>query len=65
MKSYPSFEDIFIRGSSNGRTPGFGPGYLGSNPSPRASLLKHLYLQVFLFIKSSLALFKVKRFIFL
>ena len=23
-------------GSSNGRTPGFGPGYLGSNPSPAA-----------------------------
>ncbi len=26
-----------IRGSSNGRTPGFGPGYWGSNPYPRAS----------------------------
>ncbi len=26
-----------IRGSSNGRTPGFGPGYRGSNPCPRAS----------------------------
>ena len=25
-----------IRGSSNGRTPGFGPGYRGSNPCPRA-----------------------------
>ena len=24
-----------IRGSSNGRTPGFGPGYRGSNPCPR------------------------------
>ncbi len=24
-------------GSSNGRTPGFGPGYLGSSPSPAAS----------------------------
>lgn len=29
-------EGIF-RGSSNGRTPGFGPGYLGSNPGPRAT----------------------------
>ena len=27
-----------IRGSSNGRTPGFGPGYRGSNPCPRAKL---------------------------
>ena len=26
-----------FRGSSNGRTPGFGPGYLGSNPGPRAT----------------------------
>ena len=26
-----------FRGSSNGRTPGFGPGYLGSNPGPRAN----------------------------
>lgn len=25
-----------IAGSSNGRTPGFGPGYLGSSPSPAA-----------------------------
>ncbi len=30
-------EIIFIAaGSSNGRTPGFGPGYLGSSPSPAA-----------------------------
>ena len=28
--------NIIIRGSSNGRTPGFGPGYWGSNPYPRA-----------------------------
>ena len=27
-----------IGGSSNGRTPGFGPEYLGSNPSPPARL---------------------------
>src|SRR3989344_5718250 len=27
---------IYISGSSNGRTPGFGPGNLGSNPSPEA-----------------------------
>lgn len=25
-----------IAGSSNGRTPGFGPGYWGSNPYPAA-----------------------------
>ena len=25
-----------VSGSSNGRTPGFGPGNLGSNPSPEA-----------------------------
>ena len=29
-----------IRGSSNGRTPGFGPGYRGSNPCPRAPKIK-------------------------
>ena len=28
-------------GSSNGRTPGFGPGYLGSNPSPAALARSH------------------------
>ena len=28
-----------IRGSSNGRTPGSGPGNLGSNPGPRANKL--------------------------
>lgn len=27
-----------IRGSSNGRTPDSGSGYLGSNPSPRANM---------------------------
>jgi hypothetical protein len=35
-----------IRGSSNGRTPGFGPGYLGSNPGPRAT--KNRLILVFL-----------------
>ena len=29
---------VNIRGSSNGRTPGFGPGYRGSNPCPRAQI---------------------------
>lgn len=29
---------LHIVGSSNGRTPDFGSGYLGSNPSPTASL---------------------------
>lgn len=29
-------ESLFNPGSSNGRTPGFGPGYGGSNPSPGA-----------------------------
>lgn len=27
-----------LAGSSNGRTPGSGPGYLGSNPGPAAKL---------------------------
>ncbi len=27
---------LIIRGSSSGRTPGFGPGNRGSNPCPRA-----------------------------
>lgn len=31
---------IYIAGSSNGRTPGFGPGYLGSSPSPAAVRIK-------------------------
>jgi 2'-5' RNA ligase len=30
-----------IAGSSNGRTPGFGPGYLGSSPSPAAIFMKY------------------------
>ena len=28
-------------GSSNGRTPGFGPGYWGSNPCPPARIGTH------------------------
>ncbi len=46
---------LHFTGSSNGRTPGFGPGYLGSSPSPVAdtktisfcwSFLCHLMLRI-------------------
>ena len=29
---------VKVAGSSNGRTPGFGPGYIGSSPIPAASV---------------------------
>ena len=34
------FNTGIIRGSSNGRTPGSGPGNRGSNPCPRAKFLR-------------------------
>jgi hypothetical protein len=37
MSRLPRLEWNCLAGSSNGRTPGSGPGSLGSNPSPAAS----------------------------
>ena len=36
-------KNINIRGSSNGRTPGFGPGYRGSNPCPRDNFKRSVF----------------------
>lgn len=33
--------EYYCAGSSNGRTPGSGPGNLGSSPSPAVILLNH------------------------
>ena len=38
-----SGDDTYDTGSSNGRTPGFGPGYLGSSPSPVALAFCFVY----------------------
>ena len=35
-KFYSSLRLVYLRGSSNGRTPGSGPGNRGSSPCPRA-----------------------------
>ena len=46
---------IIIRGSSNGRTPGFGPGYRGSNPCPRAREKQSIKMDCFsLFVRRDL-----------
>jgi hypothetical protein len=41
-RAEPIPKSAHIRGSSNGRTQGFGPCYLGSNPNPLANQCKEI-----------------------